>query len=208
MSAIAWPSSFTHRINWIRVSFHVLGGLFVATLMWLFTGQGTVKIGLAFAVLALVLEIARYSLPHFRQSFQDAFGILMKQKERHGLTGFTWVVAGSLLVAFFVREREAATLAYLAWAFGDASAVVFGTLISSPKITPDGKKTLAGTLIGLGMVLLIGLIFLLKWHSPNLGLHLAALLGVFFVTETFSGLLGLDDNLTIPVAVALTLAAL
>ena len=176
--------------------------------MWLFTARARVKIGLAFAALALVLEIARHSLPHFRQSFQDAFGILMKQKERHRLTGFTWVVAGSLIVAFFVRQREAATLAYLVWAFGDASAVVFGTLIKSPKITPDGKKTLAGTLIGLGVVLLIGLIFLLKWHSANLGIHLGALLGVFFLTETFSGMLGLDDNLTIPVAVALTLASL
>jgi len=208
MPAIAWPASFTHKINWIRVTFHILGGLFVATLMWLFTGQGTVKIGLVFAGLALFLETARHSLPHFRQSFQDAFGILMKQKERQGLTGFTWVVAGSLIVAFFVREREAATLAYLAWAFGDASAVVFGTLISSPKITPNGKKTLAGSLIGLGVVFLVGLVFLVKWHSPHLWTHIATLLGVFFVTETFSGSLGLDDNLTIPVAVALTLSLL
>jgi dolichol kinase len=208
MPAIAWPASFTRKINWIRVTFHILGGLFTASLMWLFTGEGTVKIGLVFAGLALILEMARRRFPHFRQSFQDAFGILMKPKERYGLTGFTWVVAGALLVAFFVREREAATLAYLAWAFGDASAVVFGTLIPSARITANGKKTLSGALFGLLAVAVVSYMMLTNWHSPDILKHMGILLGVFFLTETFSASLNLDDNLTIPVSIALALSLL
>lgn len=83
---------------------------------------------LALAV-ALAVEIGRHQSVRARTLFDTTVGGLLREHERRGPSGATWLVL-SLLVAAVVFPRDVAIAAMCAVALGDAAAAIIGRAIA------------------------------------------------------------------------------
>ena len=79
----------------------------------------------AAAAIALVLEWARRALPAVRAAFNGLFGPLLKDQERSGITGATWLAVAGLAVVVVLR-RDAAVAALWCATAGDPAASLAG----------------------------------------------------------------------------------
>lgn len=85
---------------------------------------------LVFALaVALAVEIGRHQSVRARTLFDTAVGGLLREHERRGPAGATWLIL-SLLVAAVVFPRDVAIAAMCAVALGDAAAALVGQAIA------------------------------------------------------------------------------
>src|SRR5688572_31714334 len=85
---------------------------------------------LAFALAAaLAVEVARYRSARARTLFHSRFGSLLREHERHGASGATWLVVALLVAAVFF-PRDVAIAAMCAVALGDAAAAIIGRAVA------------------------------------------------------------------------------
>lgn len=179
-----------------RKSFHLLGLIYPLALYWVGLTNFRIILIALWAVAAL-LEIARFSFPHFNGFILDYFGDLLREKERNRPTGFFWMISGALFSAFILDEPMliAATLFYVV--FGDLAASLFGKWVGGPRWFRSEKR-LSGTFACFLICFCFGFFLLdgnCSWHVI-LGSALAA-------TVAEMGVPPLDDNFTIPIATAL-----
>ena len=83
---------------------------------------------LALAV-ALAVEIGRHQSVRARTLFDTNVGGLLREHERSGPSGATWLIL-SLLIAAVVFPRDVAIAAMCAVALGDAAAAIIGRAIA------------------------------------------------------------------------------
>jgi dolichol kinase len=89
---------------------------------------------LAFALaVALVVEIGRDRSDRARIVFDSTVGSLLREHERRGPSGATWLIL-ALFVAAVVFPRDVAIAAMCAVALGDAGAAILGRAIAQATV--------------------------------------------------------------------------
>jgi glycerol-3-phosphate acyltransferase PlsY len=175
-----------------RKFFHLLGGLGLLSLYFVFGREKAFRLYAALTVLVLVLEIARLKVPAFNRTIYTHFRSFIRANEEHKLTGTVPYILGVGL-SLYAYSTPAASAAVCFLAFGDVAATTIGQKIGRTKI---GNKSLEGTLAFVVAALAGG--FFLSFAGlvvPSwimiLGACIAA--GVELLP------LRINDNLTIPV---------
>jgi dolichol kinase len=190
-----------HRINPVRIFFHVIGGLFAAVVAALLPHPDILIVAGTFFAIGIGLEILRSVNAEFRELFRQRFSIILKTGEQGALLGYTWVVSATFLLAF-LEDWRAMALGMIIWAFGDPAAVLAGRLIPHARSILPGK-TLEGSLAFFLVATLVSALFLLfTWNAAPLLLP-ALLGGVGALTELFSRRISIDDNFSIPLTVGI-----
>ncbi|MCL5960688.1 MAG: hypothetical protein M1358_15530 [Chloroflexi bacterium] len=185
-----------------RRLFHVLAGSippllgFVLPREWLLLFLG------GLAAIFVTIESLRILLPSLNASLMGFFSrasTAFKEREATRPIGSTYfLVAAFLVFLFFPRDVAIAALFYAA--VGDPAAASVGERFGRRRL---GEKSLEGTGAFFASVLIVGLILLLagmrlNWLAVALGAAAGALAELVPVR--------LDDNLTIPIVVAVVMA--
>jgi dolichol kinase len=193
-----------------RTLFHVANGVIAAALYQFLLGPTGALIVLGgFLAVFLFLEISR----RFSASWNHAictsriFRPIARPNEYHRTNSATYYLIGLCLLVP-LASKPAVIAAVLILAFADPAAAWFGKRFGRTKL--HRNKSLAGTAAFLVVALAVAWPYLVAF-GPDLGLARALLIAscgalAGAVAEVFSG--PLDDNLTVPVASALTITAL
>lgn len=144
---------------------------------------------LAATAIAIVVEAVRLNEPRIGRLTLGLVGALLRESEKTGLFGSTYLILGSLLCAHSF-DKPVVVAAILFVILGDAAAALVGRAYGR---IPIFGKTLEGSLACLVVCFVIGALL------PGISLKVAA---AGAVTATIFELLPipLDDNLRIPLA--------
>ena len=124
-----------------RKLFHLLGGLGLLSLYFVFGRKTALELYGALAVLVLAFEIARLSIPALNRFLYSHFASFIRENEEHGLTGTVPYILGvGLSLWAFSTPTASAAVCFLA--FGDVAATTVGQRFGKTKI---GGKSLEGT---------------------------------------------------------------
>lgn len=144
--------------------------------------------------LSLVAEMLRLNQPRLRTFFYLFFGRLVRDHERFGLLGSTYLLLSGLICSYaFAKPITVAALAFLI--LGDTTAALVGKAIGRVRVF---GKTLEGSLACFVVCLAVG------WLIPELSLR-QALAGAAMATLIELLPIPLDDNLRIPLAAGFTM---
>lgn len=144
---------------------------------------------LAAALIAIIIEAIRLNEPRIGRMTLRLVGALLRESEKTGLFGSTYLILGTLLCAHSF-EKPVVVAAVLFVILGDAAAALVGRAYGRIQVF---GKTLEGSLACLAVCLIIGVLL------PGITLKAAA---AGAVTATIFELLPipLDDNMRIPLA--------
>ncbi len=178
---------------------HMFFGLFAISLYWLSTIQaaGVAIAALLFNWLVLPLvggkQISRGGRGYDR-------GIIL------------YPIAVLLLIVAFPFRPDLAGIVWVILAFGDGAATLLGRNVRSRRLPWNPEKSLAGTagFIEVGFPAAAGIAFLLRPQGSEAGVPTLVMvfLAVLVCAAVESLPLNVDDNITVPLAGALTVAAL
>ncbi len=163
-----------------------------AVLLWAAVGT---------TVLALVIEVTRFSLPSFNDLLFRYLGVFFKERERNRVTGATYLLIATL-GAFLFFDRTVAAVALLYLSLGDPVAAFVGARFGRLKIF---KKTVEGTSAFLIVALLAGAVFTMTGQiQPFWPLAVGGIVAAFLELLPLS----LDDNLLTPLMAGAVITAL
>ena len=138
--------------------------------------------------LSVGVEVLRFCKPTFSRWFNGVVGSLLRERERYGLTGFTYLLMGSFL-AVLLFDRWVALTALMLLVVSDALCAVFGRLLGRHFFYEN--KSIEGCAV----FLLTGIVIVFIVPGGQIPAGLAGV-GVAFVIDTF--VKRIDDNLAIP----------
>lgn len=175
-----------------RKLFHVLGGLGVLSLYFIFGRSNSFILYGALAAVVLLIEVARLSLPAVNHFFYTHFGSFIRKNEEHTITGTVPYIIG-IGLSLYAYATPVAVAAVCFLAFGDVAATTIGERFGRTKI---GNKSLEGTAA-----------FVVIAIAAGLALHLASLhltpwvivVGAVVAAGVELLPLPVNDNLVIPV---------
>jgi dolichol kinase len=175
-----------------RKLFHLLGGLGLLSLYFLFSRDRAFMIYGALSAGVLIFEVIRLNVPAWNRYLYTHWGSVIRANEEKKLTGtLPYVLGVALSLYFYPTPVAAAAVCFLA--FGDVAATTIGERFGRTKI---GAKSLEGTAAFFVASLAAG--FLL----PFAGLKLAfwvVIVGALSAACIELLPLSLNDNLVIPV---------
>ena len=205
LRAQAVPAPTVRPTNYARSFFHVLCGVSSLSLVRLVPERRwLVGISLAFAIAAWTMEISRRRSGAFNDWIMRLFGKVAHPHERFQINSSTWYTTALFLLSL-LAPLPAAEIAVTVLAFADPAAAFVGRRHGRTRLRAG--RSLEGTLAFFAVGTLVSLAVLFAFHPlafPAM-LALAAAAGVAgALAELFST--SLDDNFTIPVAVALAVA--
>lgn len=175
-----------------RKLYHLIGGLVLLSLYYLFGRDRALLFYGVLFILALGLDIMRLSIPSLNELVFSRFSSFIRKNEAHKLTGTAPYVLG-IGLSLYLYTTEVATVAICFLAFGDVAATAIGERYGRTKI---GEKSLEGTAAFIIAALAAGGI--LDIIGPGLTpwvmvLGALAAAGVELLT------LPVNDNLVIPI---------
>ena len=137
------------------------------------------------------------------QIFLKTFGRYMRDNERHGLTGTSYLlVAVLLLIAFFPKIITSLALAMLA--VGDPIASIVGVMYGKDKLV--GNKSLQGSMAAFFACFIISFAYFFYFNIMTDRLLLVSILcGVIGAASELIPVGKCDDNLSFPVLAAIGL---
>lgn len=220
------------NFNYKRKLFHLLG--FILPFLYyidIFNGVfGLVNASRAiiFSILMLqgivlvTTEILRMKNATFKKWFGENFGVLMKAEEETRMNAtIPYMISNAIVVLFFPSEFYFFAVGFLL--IGDPVAAFFGATYGKYRFY--NGKSLVGVVSFIIATCVLGILFMIIFQNTKEGsifalfkadgLNLTAIIAVLLsaivsgLTEFFSGHAWngfLDDNLTIPLAAAFTLA--
>ena len=175
-----------------------LGFAFVIALL-LFSKLIVVLAIVVLTVAFLSLEFARFRLPNLRQWINRHLALFIRREEDSRLMGASYFLIGSLItVAAF--PREIASLAIVFLALGDPVATAVGRWRGRVRLW---DKTVEGNLACLVVCLVAGGLTASILEKPQ---FVVAIVGAVFASLFQALPLPLNDNLTMPVGGALSMA--
>jgi dolichol kinase len=196
-------------VNYVRCAFHCVMGIFsVLTYEFVFTHNQALAI--LFIVLGAIMlfEVVRRLAPVVNDTvMRRALSFIARPIESYTLTGSTYFILGMMIIVL-VFPPHACEVAVLVLAFADPAATIAGKLLGRRKIF--GEKSVAGTTAFFAVAFIVCMVFLAftqPWLLSVRGVLAAMILAG---SGTLAEMLGdsLDDNLTIPIAVAAAAALL
>lgn len=196
-------STIDYKTEVLRKAIH-LCSLSISIIYYHITKELALSILIPLTALSIILDVARYIFPKFGKIFYMIFGFMLRQHEmdekKRNLNGATYVLlAATIVIAVFPKVFVIPAIAILI--LGDISAALIGRKFGKNKFL---AKSLEGTLafLAAGSIVII--------FSPKLvGTQLEYFIGIIAagagaIAENIS--FGwADDNLTIPIAVCLTM---
>lgn len=218
--------------NYKRKLFHLLG--FILPYLY-YTDIFKDAFGLTYASRAIIFsllmlqgvilvttEILRLKNPSFKKWFSENFGALMKKEEETRMNAtIPYMLSNAIVVLFFPPEFYFFAVGFLL--IGDPVAAFFGANFGKYRFY--NGKSLVGVVSFIIAACIVGVLFMIIFQNTKEGslfalftkegLNVKALIAVLLsaiisgLTEFFSGHAWngfLDDNLTIPLAAAFTLA--
>ena len=194
----AYPAPAPPRIY--RHAFHLLAGSSIPV-AGLYAPASWMVWGLVGAsVVALVAEAVRAVLPAFNDALMRAIP-LFRPAERSRVTGATFLILAAM-VSFVWFDREVAVLSLLFVSVGDPAAAIVGSRSKRGRLF---GKSLAGSL---AFAVAAGAAAALTALHPDV--PMAWWVGVGVLVSAIVELLPmpLDDNFTVPLAVAGVMATL
>lgn len=176
-----------------RKLYHLIGGLVLLSLYFLFGRPASVVIYAVLFLFVLAVEIVRLRDARFNQFIRRRFSSFIRESEATRFTGTAPYVLGvGLTLLLYRTDIAAAAVCFLA--FGDVAATAVGERWGRTKIS--GTKSLEGTLAFFAAAALSGVLLQTSGiHLPH-GLILAGAL-VAACVEILP--LPVNDNLAIPV---------
>jgi glycerol-3-phosphate acyltransferase PlsY len=175
-----------------RKLFHVLGGLGLLSLYFIFGRSSSFILYGALVAVVLLIEVARLSIPAVNHFFYAHFGSFIRKNEEHSMTGTVpYIIGISLSLYAYATPVAVAAVCFLA--FGDVAATTVGERFGRTKI---GKKSLEGTAAFIVIAVAAGLAL----HFA--GLHLTPwviVVGAIVAAGVELLPLPVNDNLMIPV---------
>jgi len=194
--------------NYARNLFHVTGGVAAALIYhFLLTQAQAVMVMLAISVIFSGLELGRRVWPRLNDVLMRFFAPLARPHEYYRMNSST-VYAYGLLAASALCPQEAVELGCVVLALADPAASNIGRRFGKKKLHRD--KSWAGTIAFFAAGMISAAIYLALVH-PEIPLTTRALAAVIAgVSGAIAELLShrLDDNLTVPITVALSVALL
>ena len=180
----------------MRKSIHICNSLFAYSLFVFNQRDFTIAIGIC-TIGIILFEIARINSRKVSTFFIKIFGPIIRDFEGGGrLTGATYVMVSSFFVLLFFDKYVCIT-SILIMSYSDTAAAIIGKMYGKTKIF---KKTLEGSLAFFITSLIIILVMI---PEVNLGLGLVAILAATIV-ESLP--ISVDDNLSVPLIIALILS--
>ena len=148
-------------------------------------------------VLMLIVEIVRLEHKSIKRIFYRIFGIMLRRHEVNDFTGATYLMVASVVCIAFFPGDNIAFLALSSLAVGDTLAAIIGMTMGERKFRGT-KKSFEGTLACFIGTMGYGLLF---------GVHpLLAFVGAMAAALAELSRVPVDDNVKIPMAVALAMA--
>jgi dolichol kinase len=190
-------------INYPRCAFHCVMGIF-SVLMY----EYVVTHGQALAILLILMaaitgfEIARRLAPRLNDAvMRRALSFIVRPVESYHLTGSTYYILAMTIIVLLFPHR-ACQVGVLVLAFADPAATIAGKLIGGRKIF--GEKSVAGTTAFFAVAFLVSIVFFALTQPWLLSIRGVLAAMILAWSGTMAEMLGdsLDDNLSIPVAVA------
>ncbi|WP_437668769.1 diacylglycerol/polyprenol kinase family protein [Sorangium sp. So ce131] len=197
---IAAPPS-VRPTNHARSLWHVGSGLAVLGLVQLLPERAwLVAVSGAFAATAWSLEVARRMSERANERLMRFFRLIAHPHERYRVNSATWYMTALLLLALFAT-RQTQSVGVVVLAVADPAAALIGRRFGRTRLLEG--RSLEGTLAFVAAGALSAFVVLSALGPAPLAarLFLAAVAGLAgAATELFSS--RLDDNFTIPLAVA------
>ena len=175
-----------------RKIYHVLGGLFLLGVYYLLERGEAFALYAALFLSILAFDVARLTLPSFREWTMERMGTLLRPGEARTLSGSPTYVAGVAL-SLFLFDLPVATTAVLFLIFGD----VFATIVGESR----GRRTYRGkSLEGTAAFVIAAMAAGLAAHLLGQGVSLPTLTAGALTAAAVEILTPkrLNDNLTIP----------
>ncbi len=203
MSLEPFPLKRRSDLHLARKLWHCLGVLLVVGVYSAVSSDVGLRLIALVAFLSVFIDVARHQSLWLNRLTVRIFGGVMREHEREGLAGTTYLMVGTFLIIWFF-PRPIVTLSLIFLAVADPLASYFGICYGKDKLI--GSKSLQGTMAAL--VVCTSVSFGYLWYS---GIMTERLL----IVSLLSGIVGalaellpigkLDDNFTFPVVSALGL---
>ncbi|MCD4827998.1 MAG: SEC59/DGK1/VTE5 family protein [Candidatus Cloacimonetes bacterium] len=152
---------------------------------------------LPLTLIMLIVEIVRLEHKTFKRVFFKTFGIMLRRHEESNFTGATYLMVSSVVCIAFFPGHNIAFLALSSLAVGDTLAAIVGMSLGRRKFV-GSKKSLEGSLACFTGIMAFGLVF---GVNPTL-----TFIGALVATLAELSRYPLDDNIKIPLSVALAMA--
>lgn len=193
--------------NYQRNMFHIGSALTALLVILIAPSQAyLILASAAFCVTAWSLEIARRFRPDLNDRLMAMFGKVAHVHERYRVNSSTWYVTALLILAVGA-DKAVAALSVVVLGIGDPVAALIGRRFGKTQLRAG--RSLEGSLGFLLSAALAALVVAVAMMPGSFG-RLSLIAGVAglagAVAEIFS--IKLDDNLTIPLAVATAVTAL
>lgn len=182
----------------LRKIFH-LSSLWIPILYSYISTKKMLVILLPLTIISIIIEVSRKFSPELNKLIDEFIGSIMRDKEKGGISGATYLlIASSFSIAFF--DKEVAILALTVLMISDSFAALIGRKYGRISFF---DKTLEGSLSFFisGMAVYCFLIAFCDFTLP-LNVSMFAIFSTTIV-ELFSKKIHLDDNLTIPLSIGL-----
>lgn len=195
-----------YKAELLRKSIHLLS-ITIAIVYYFITKELALMMLIPFTLISLILDLARYQFPAYRDFLYSNFGFMLREHEINSkqitLSGATYVLIAALVtVLFFAKVFVLLGIAVLI--FGDIFAALIGRKFGRHKFL---FKSLEGTLSFFVFGSLIMLVTPKIEGSLTEYLIGFAAVAVAAIIENVSYGWA-DDNLTVPIAVCGTMAVL
>lgn len=206
MTATLDKGNIDYKTELMRKGIHLLS-LSMAIIYYFISKELALKILIPITVFSLILDIARYIYPPYSKLFYKIFGFMLRKHEINSkkmtLSGATYVFLGvTLVVILFPKVFVIPAIAVLI--IGDIFAALIGRKFGRHKFL---AKSLEGTLA----FFVTGSIVIL--FSPKINNDVIEYL-IGFAAVAVAAIMEnvsygwADDNLTVPLAVCITMAIL
>ena len=198
---LAIKKDYRHELY--RKSIH-LSSLWIPTLIYFATQQVATAIFSIIFIGDALLEYGNYKKwPWARKTFGMLFFKTLRNKERirtqFQVSGSMYVLAAAI-VCTLLFSKPVAVIAMTVMLISDTCAALFGKAFGTRKLYKN--KSLEGTAAFFLSALLINILYEPLFHFTYAGVIACALATA---AEMYEDRLGLDDNLSIPLVIGITL---
>ena len=180
----------------MRKLWHFSGVILIAVIYKEVTHSTAIQIMALATALFTTLDLLRQQLPGLNQIIISIFGPLMREYERKGLAGTTYLLVGCLLV-MLIFPKPIVFLTFILLGTADPLASLIGIRYGKDKIL--NNKTLQGTLAAFIICAVVSGVYFFVTNTMTERLLIVSLLSG--LVGAFSELLPVgkvDDNLTFP----------
>jgi dolichol kinase len=190
--------------NYARNAFHICNALLcLGLLRWVLDVDSTIAVTVSVASAAWSMELSRRWVPKINELLMWVLGPFAHPHEAWRINSATWYTT-ALVILSLVQDLAIASTAVIILGFADPAAAIIGRRWGKTKLVNGRSLQGSSAFVAVGTAVATSWLILAYGFSPSLALTWG-LSGALFgaLAELFSR--RIDDNLSIPVGVAIGL---